>query len=161
VAFPDVSVIPADVVAVLMQPRFHVFADASHKTAAVSSDLGGAEPGAMIADGRGPPPVPLLTGSVDAAEVRVDRDYACAMPGDDDAARALRSLVEHVDGAARDLPLAAGDACFLDNRNVVHGRRSFRPRYDGNDRWLKRVNVVVDLRRTRPGRAGPDVRVIG
>jgi hypothetical protein len=49
----------------------------------------------------------------------------------------------------------------VDNRNVVHGRRPFRAGFDGSDRWLKRVNVVRDLRRTRPGRIDGATRVIG
>jgi hypothetical protein len=32
---------------------------------------------------------------------------------------------------------------------VVHGREPFQARYDGTDRWLKRVNVRV------PGRPRP------
>jgi hypothetical protein len=53
------------------------------------------------------------------------------------------------------------DLCFLDNRNVVHGREPFTPRYDGRDRWLKRVNVVSDLRRTRTDRRITATRIIG
>jgi Fe(II)/alpha-ketoglutarate-dependent arginine beta-hydroxylase len=151
VACPDLSVLPADVVELLRQPRYHVYMDASH-----DSTAGGGEAG-----GHRPAPVPLLTGSTDAPVLRVDRDYASAVTGDEDAARALRSLVEHLDAATHDLPLVPGDVCFLDNRNVVHGRRPFLPSYDGRDRWLKRVNVVADLRRTRPGRTGAAMRVIG
>jgi L-asparagine oxygenase len=37
----------------------------------------------------------------------------------------------------------------------VHGRSAFEARYDGRDRWLKRVYVVGDLRAAaadcRPG----------
>jgi alpha-ketoglutarate-dependent taurine dioxygenase len=45
--------------------------------------------------------------------------------------------------------LAAGDVLVVDNDVVVHGREPFRPRYDGTDRWLKRVSVHV------PGRTRP------
>jgi Fe(II)/alpha-ketoglutarate-dependent arginine beta-hydroxylase len=150
VACPDLSVLPADVVELLRQPRYHLYMDASHDTRASGADSGA----------HGPPPVPIMTGSADAPVLRVDRDYASAVIGDTDAARALRSLVEHLDRTTHDLPLVPGDVCFLDNRNVVHGRRPFLPSYDGRDRWLKRVNVVSDLRRTRPGRAGAAMRVI-
>jgi L-asparagine oxygenase len=34
----------------------------------------------------------------------------------------------------------------------VHGRVAFTPRYDGYDRWLHRVFVHLDHRRSRPAR---------
>jgi len=43
--------------------------------------------------------------------------------------------------------LRPGDVAFLDNYRVVHGREPFTPRYDGHDRWLKRVNLIRDIRR--------------
>jgi L-asparagine oxygenase len=148
-ASPDLSVLPRDVVDLLMQPLYHVHMDDSH------------DAGELAAGDAAPPPSPLLYGSRYAPVLRADRDYVSAVAGRPDAAHALRVLVRHLDAVTREVPLAPGDVCFIDNRNVVHGRRPFVPRYDGKDRWLKRVNVVADLRRTRPGRAGPAVRVIG
>ena len=43
------------------------------------------------------------------------------------------------------VPLFAGDVIILDNFKALHGRRAFKARYDGHDRWLKRVNVVLGL----------------
>jgi hypothetical protein len=37
--------------------------------------------------------------------------------------------------------LEPGDVAIIDNDVVVHGRAPFTPRYDGTDRWLKRINV--------------------
>lgn len=39
-------------------------------------------------------------------------------------AEALRAFVRAVDGRVREIPLAPGDHCFVDNQTVVHGRRS-------------------------------------
>jgi L-asparagine oxygenase len=36
---------------------------------------------------------------------------------------------------------------------VLHGRSRFTPGYDGNDRWLHRVYVQLDGRRSRKYRA--------
>ncbi|WP_374776248.1 TauD/TfdA family dioxygenase [Streptomyces sp. NBC_01310] len=46
------------------------------------------------------------------------------------------------------LILQPGELAFVDNRVAVHGRTSFRPRYDGRDRWLHRTFVHLDNRRT-------------
>jgi hypothetical protein len=108
-----------------------------------------------------PPRVAVIEGPPQAPVLRVDRDFAVAAGGDGEAGLALKALFDLMDRSIHDVRLAPGDVCFIDNRNVAHGRRAFRPRYDGRDRWLKRVNTVRDLRRTRPGRASGDTRVIG
>ena len=54
----------------------------------------------------------------------------------------------------------AGDFAFIDNYQAVHGRKPFRARYDGRDRWLKRINVVRDLRKSRESRLSAASRVL-
>ncbi|WP_367129331.1 TauD/TfdA family dioxygenase [Saccharothrix sp. HUAS TT1] len=145
VSYVDVGSLPPDVHHVLRQPRFRIVPDPSH---ALSADAGQDR-------------VPLLHGHPDAPTLCIDRDFTSGVEGDDEAERALAHLVAHLDENLYEVPLAAGDVCFIDNRNVVHGRRPFRPRYDGKDRWLKRVNLVADLRRVRPGRRTATSRAIG
>ncbi|WP_051794673.1 guanitoxin biosynthesis L-enduracididine beta-hydroxylase GntD [Streptomyces sp. NRRL S-87] len=160
----DPAAMPAEVMEVLNQPRFHIVPDASHDAllnSAAAAD-GRAEAFRRLDEVRRRPPlIPLVTGHPDAPVLRIDSDYVAPGDGDEAAAYALKWLVDHLDGHLYDFPLAPGDMGFIDNRNVVHGRRPFRPRYDGTDRWLKRINVVVDFRRTRPGRADTATRVIG
>ncbi|MEU8576428.1 TauD/TfdA family dioxygenase [Streptomyces asoensis] len=93
--------------------------------------------------------------------LRIDRDFTVADAGDPEAVRAMEALIEHLDGNTYEVVLGAGDVCFIDNRNVVHGRRPFHARFDGKDRWLKRVNVVTDLRRSRAERPSATSRVVG
>ena len=59
-----------------------------------------------------------------------------------------------------DLVLASGEFCFLDNFRVVHGRKPFKARHDGTDRWLKRINVTSDLRKSRAARNSGETRAI-
>jgi enduracididine beta-hydroxylase len=49
---------------------------------------------------------------------------------------------------------------FVDNYRAVHCRSSFAARFDGTDRWLKRVNVARDLRKSRNARATAASRVL-
>ncbi|HYG65572.1 MAG TPA: arginine beta-hydroxylase, Fe(II)/alpha-ketoglutarate-dependent, partial [Thermoanaerobaculia bacterium] len=60
----------------------------------------------------------------------------------------------------KDVVLEPGEICFIDNFKAVHGRRAFRARYDGEDRWLKRVNIVRDLRKSRAVRPSAASRTI-
>jgi hypothetical protein len=52
-------------------------------------------------------------------------------------------LTAELDRVAVDVALAPGEVLVIDNDVAVHGRQPFRARYDGTDRWLKRVSVRV------------------
>ncbi|MFC7310289.1 guanitoxin biosynthesis L-enduracididine beta-hydroxylase GntD [Streptomyces monticola] len=146
VSHVDVRRIPPRTAAVLAQPRFIGLPDSSH-------EFDGGRPGRD--------PVAILDGHPDLPVLRIDRDFFRAQDGDEEAADALAQIVDHLDANLSDVLITTGSVCFVDNRNVVHGRRPFRPGFDGSDRWLKRVNLVRDLRRTRPGRIDGATRVIG
>jgi alpha-ketoglutarate-dependent taurine dioxygenase len=73
----------------------------------------------------------------------------------------LNALSETLAKAEQDALLAPGDVLFIDNNRAVHGRRPFTARYDGTDRWLKRISVSRGLRRSRDARATVASRVIG
>jgi len=74
--------------------------------------------------------------------------------------RAFNSLAASIDSALSGVILRPGDICFIDNYRAVHGRQAFRARFDATDRWLRRLNITRDLRRSRAHRISADSRVI-
>lgn len=74
--------------------------------------------------------------------------------------RAFRRLCDQIEANLKPVSLRPGDCIFIDNFRAVHGRKSFRPRYDGSDRWLKRLNITRNLRGSRAWRPAPDNRII-
>lgn len=91
---------------------------------------------------------PILFGPEDHPYMRIDLDVvATAAPGDTAAEAAVQTITTLLHDGRERFVLAPGDAVFIDNYRVVHGREPFYPRYDGNDRWLKRLNLTCDLRR--------------
>ena len=97
-------------------------------------------------------PRPVLAGAEDDPDLCVD--FHATTPQDSEAAAALAGLREALLQVRAEVVLRPGALVFLDNRLVVHGRGAFAPRYDGGDRWLHRVFVHLDHRRSRPRRAG-------
>lgn len=89
-------------------------------------------------------PMPVLSGPLHDPDLCVDfhatepmTDRAC------DAVEALRGLLlSSLVGTV----LEPGDLLIVDNRKAVHGRTDFSPRYDGEDRWLRRCFAVADIR---------------
>ncbi len=81
-------------------------------------------------------------------------DLEATNPLTREARDALRELRDLFDRTAQAIRLAPGDLAVVDNRVAVHGRTSFRPQYDGMDRWLQRTFITADLRRSRAHRPG-------
>jgi Fe(II)/alpha-ketoglutarate-dependent arginine beta-hydroxylase len=74
--------------------------------------------------------------------------------------RAFQGLCDQIETNMKDVSLRPGDCVFIDNFRAVHGRKSFRARYDGSDRWLKRLNITRNLRGSRAWRPAADNRII-
>lgn len=86
-----------------------------------------------------------LTGEGDA--MRLVYDEKLMRGTDPEAERALTALADAVRTSTRATVLRTGDLLIIDNHRAVHGRSQFSPRFDGTDRWLRRVMV---LRTTPP-----------
>lgn len=106
-----------------------------------------------------PERIPVLFGDPRTPYVRMD-PYFMDPPEDPVARATFEELQRQVDAALEDHALEPGDIVFIDNFQAVHGRKPFKARYDGRDRWLKRINVVRDLRKSRDARVSATSRVL-
>jgi hypothetical protein len=118
------------------------------------------EPRYLIGDERSGRIRPALFGVAHSPYLRVDMPYMKAPAGDARAAAAFEGLCEQLRAGAVEIVLNAGDVLVLDNYRTVHGRRPFRARFDGTDRWLRRCTTIRDLRATRALRPSVESRVI-
>ncbi|MFH8347383.1 TauD/TfdA family dioxygenase [Streptomyces sp. NPDC018045] len=118
----------------LCRPRFAIRPDPEHLKAGRSAD---------------PSPVwrPVLIGG-SRPYLRVDPAYTTTAPGDDVAARAFSRLCHRLEEALTRVRLRPGDLVLIDNHRAVHGRDPFAPRYDGTDRWLRKLTLTFDLQRS-------------
>jgi enduracididine beta-hydroxylase len=162
VASVDALCLNDEIFDVLFEPRFAIKPDATHLQGAFEGVA--AESSAAIQRVRqictDPDPTPVLFGDRSAPFLRIDPNATDVTDGDPRAKAALEKLMTALDSAVQELTLRPGDLCLLDNFRVVHGRGSFAPRYDGGDRWLKRVNVTRDIRKSAGLRSTRDSRVI-
>lgn len=72
-------------------------------------------------------------------------DYSLMRGTDDEAAACLYLLKDKIMKSVKSICLEAGDILVVDNKSTVHGRSIFHPRYDGTDRWLKRILVTKQM----------------
>ncbi|WP_320068782.1 arginine beta-hydroxylase, Fe(II)/alpha-ketoglutarate-dependent [Micromonospora sp. RTGN7] len=135
--------------------------DASHATGDPLVDKLRARSFALIQSwNEDPVKGPVLFGDRDQPYTALD-PYHMKTDGWSERSRlAFQGLCDEIEAHMRDVPLHPGDCVFIDNFRAVHGRKSFRPRYDGSDRWLKRLNVTRNLRGSRAWRRAADDLII-
>src|SRR5215213_152590 len=107
----------------------------------------------------GSPKLSVLYGDPGSPYLRLD-PYFMDPLGDDEAQFALNSLIHAIDACLAEVVLQPGDCLFIDNYRSVHGRKPFKASYDGTDRWLKRINITRDLRKSRAARRSCTSRII-
>lgn len=143
--------IPESLKDVLFEERFFILPDESHRPH--NNSTAGEVDFTAIEDMRSQPdPIAVLFGDREEPYIRADPYFMRVQDGDDQAREALDHLAKLMDEQMVDVDLAGGDYFFIDNLRVVHGRKPFKARYDGTDRWLKRLNVTRDLRKSRTAR---------
>jgi len=107
-----------------------------------------------------PEKLAVLYGDPRSPYVRIDPYFMDSLDDDNEGQAALNALNAAIEGKIFDLVLQPGDCVFIDNHRTVHGRRPFKAKYDGNDRWLKRINVTRDLQKSRGSRHSCTSRII-
>ncbi|UAA37215.1 TauD/TfdA family dioxygenase [Paraneptunicella aestuarii] len=123
--------IPKDIFNILFQKRFYIVPDNAHQT----------EGDTFVTHS-------ILYGNPDEPFLCIDPDFTHAMENDEEAQMALDYLNKEIESKLIEIPIQAGDICYLDNFKWVHGRKPFVANFDGNDRWLKRINITQDLKKS-------------
>jgi len=153
---------------ILFQPRYFIQPDESHSEAhrgmqhsvSDADDLLEASYAKLATMVDAPEALPVLFGARSLPYVRIDPYFMTTMPGDREAEEALEALVNQIEGNIFEEVLHPGSFLFIDNYRTVHGRKPFTARYDGTDRWLKRINITRDLRKSRASRPSVSSRII-
>jgi Fe(II)/alpha-ketoglutarate-dependent arginine beta-hydroxylase len=135
--------------AILFEPHFSIYPDTSHL-----------EDGNWNKKENAPSRTPVLFGDYDHPYLCIDPFYMKQDTDNPAAERALRNIIAEIDRNIDRVVLEPGDMLFIDNFRVVHGRDAFKTEYNGKGRWLKRVNITRDLRKSRMARSSRQSRII-
>jgi Fe(II)/alpha-ketoglutarate-dependent arginine beta-hydroxylase len=157
-----------EVASMLREPIFPIRPDRSHlpanrgsvQLAGKSAELTQKCYEWIMAIDQDPEKVPILYGAEEAPYLRLDPYFMDKTASDVRASRALNEICRLIDANLKSHSLASGEILFLDNYRAVHGRKAFLARFDGTDRWLKRLNVTRDLRKSRARRINAASRII-
>lgn len=159
----DVRGLDWETLGLLFEPHYTIRPDESHlrknRVAPLNGESLESAQSRIDRMNAAPEKISVLFGSPDAPYCRLD-PYFMDPPEDPVAREALDRLIRLVDSHLEELVLEPGEFCFIDNFKAVHGRRPFKARYDGRDRWLKRVNITRDLRRSRGSRPSSESRLL-
>ncbi|MFD3624614.1 guanitoxin biosynthesis L-enduracididine beta-hydroxylase GntD [Streptomyces sp. DSM 116494] len=146
--------------AVLAEERFLIRPDTEHIRQLQTYAPGHPALPPLRAMAAHPVPTAVLFGDRLSPYLRIDRPFMDTLPGDTEAEAALDRLMAELNRVQQDVAVAPGSLLIVDNYRAVHGRRPFTARYDGTDRWLKKLTVSRNLRRNLNGYALDHPRVI-
>lgn len=145
VAMPDFDELPAEMVDLLKQPWFY------NRT---SPAQGGESNDPHT-------PISILYGPDNDPWLRVNTSKLDVTRYSDEKADALLELKRHLEARSLPLDVPAGTLAFIDNRRVVHGRTAYKahqlPKYDGTDRWQRRITAACDPTRIQAFESKPHV----
>lgn len=161
VAELDVTQLDEADVRVLFQDRFLIRPDDSHLAKHNTVSAAHGEEFDQISEmRRDENKVAVLWGDPASPYLRID-PYFMEVPEDDkEGARALEAVSGLLEHSVTDVVLEPGDLLCVNNHRAAHGRRPFQASSDGTDRWLKRVSVTTDLRKSRARRGPATARLI-
>ncbi|MEW2290152.1 guanitoxin biosynthesis L-enduracididine beta-hydroxylase GntD [Streptomyces sp. NPDC047841] len=145
---------------ILSQRRFHIVPDDEHvrQLAERAPDHPALREAQLMLER--PEPVAILFGHRLNPYLRIDLPFTRCADGDTEARRAVRNLMSELERVQQDVPIGPGSLLVVDNHLAVHGRRPFQVRYDGTDRWLKKLTVSRNLRPGYSDRDADDHRVL-
>jgi len=103
---------------------------------------------------------PILFGNKAFPYLRINLNNTSTQLGDEEASRALEELKDVLNKNATVVVFEQGDCWYIDNLRVAHGRWPFEPRFDGTDRWLKRLYLNSSFRQVAPYKATPSARTL-
>jgi L-asparagine oxygenase len=88
-------------------------------------------------------PHPVLFGAVSRPFMRFNSHNTTCVSKSGRAA--LREFTEALEQVCQDITLSPGDCAIIDNNVTAHGRTAFTPRFDGQDRWLRRFYSIGSI----------------
>jgi Fe(II)/alpha-ketoglutarate-dependent arginine beta-hydroxylase len=158
-------------IAILFEPRFTIRPDESHlvknqsdlqKTQANNDKLLSSAYQKISEISSEPEKISVLYGAQECPYVRIDPYFMDInkLEDDNEALTALNKLIKSIESNLNELVLQPGDFIFIDNYKAVHGRNPYTTTYDGQHRWLKRIIVARDLRKSRSARPTATSRII-
>jgi L-asparagine oxygenase len=145
---------------VLMRPVTHILPDDEHIRQLRSRYPDHPAVSRMEGMRDSPEAVPVLFGDRERPYLRIDLPFMRFADDGPEVKGALYRLMTELERVQHSVVVEPGSLLIIDNYLAVHGRRPFPVRYDGSDRWLKRMIVSRDLRKAAPVSQLVDSRVL-
>jgi Fe(II)/alpha-ketoglutarate-dependent arginine beta-hydroxylase len=161
--------LPPEYVESLCDEKFPIRPDRSHlpKNMGGTAVLGADEQELLakaydwiVARDKHPEEIAVFFGGKNDPYLRIDPYFMEVETLDEKHWRAFEAVTRAIDSQISGYAAKPGEILIFDNYRTVHGRRPFKARYDGRDRWLKRLNIVRDLRKSRSRRISAESRAV-
>jgi len=141
----------------LFLPHYSIYPDSAHLAEVERQELNKGKEVKMI---EAPDKIAILFGDQISPYLCIDPYYMNNNGLSAESSEAFQKIVSEIDRNLHRVVLEPGDLLLVDNYRAVHGREPFVAKYDGTGRWLKRANVVRDIRKSRSMRDSSQSSII-
>jgi hypothetical protein len=114
--------LPQDCLNELAKPQFYTYPDISFSVERKVKPIG-----------------PFSIINMDSRTIRFDSNLTFSETSA--ATDSIKVLKELISKTRHSITLSTGDYLAIDNSKCIHGRAPYQPKFDGSDRWLKRMFV--------------------
>ena len=145
---------------VLSEPRFHIIPDDEHIRQLENRvpDHPALRKAVRMRDQ--PETVPVLFGDGTNPYLHLDGPYMRVADRDPAGQHALDALEAELQRVRQPVVIDQGTLLILDNHIAAHARESFTARYDGTDRWLRKLIVSRNRRKWTGNSTEPGGRIL-
>ena len=92
-------------------------------------------------------PIPIISVLDQSLQLNFDQDLMIGL--NEEANILIKKIIEIYYGRRKHIILKPGDLLIINNHKAVHGRSTFTPNFDGNDRFIIRSFIMKDLDKTK------------
>ncbi len=147
--FPaDLAVIPEHIKAELFKTQFEIIPDESHTNLTYSNDNMSEEQQKSFMEFNQIKKIAILYGAKDNPYIRIDPEIMLTFNLSKAAKAAYDYICQMIEDAKIEVSLVQGQMIIINNHRLAHGRKAFKAEYNGKDRWLERVLILEDIRKT-------------
>ena len=92
-------------------------------------------------------PIPILSVLDQSLQLNFDQDLMIGL--NEEANIVIKKIIEIYYKKRKYIILKPGNLLIINNHKAVHGRSTFTPNFDGNDRFIIRSFIMKNLDKTR------------
>ncbi len=159
--FPvNLTAIPNHIKRELFKVQFEIIPDESHTNLTYDNNNIGEDQKISFKEFNQVKKIAILYGTCENPYLRIDPEIILSSKLSQEAKIAYDYICQAIQRSKIEVSLVQGQIIIINNHRLANGRKPLKAEYNGKDRWLERVLVLEDIRKTINYRTSESSNVI-